>query len=203
MRCLPPVGDDFFYTPPAGGPSGQPGPQGPIRVAAPASAPLSGATIVAGIAALGSLLMLLGAWAPWVSVQVFGVTDHVGGLHSGLHGRYVLAFGLAAVLASAMVLTSQANLQVRNIGAGALVALGLAGLGFVIHDWGTVTDRFRDVNALVDQLGNQLGAGAPSGNPFAQLGFDGFHVAKGWGLTLSGVASAITAISGGYLFVVK
>jgi hypothetical protein len=168
--------------------------------------PMSGGNLIAGVAALGSLLMLIGSWGPWIKVRIFHFSETVGGLRSGLNGRYVLALAVAALLTAGTAMTSgQASRQVRQICAGVLAALGAVGLGLVIHDWVTISDHARQVNAYTDlikgQAASQLGASAAAQSLLAS--FDGIHVARAWGLMLSGVASSVTGLAGVYLFLVK
>lgn len=230
MLCA--VGDDFFYAPPGQGSAGQPqqpAPHAPVdpgpapgmpgysgyqheqvwaqvRADAPPSLPLSSANVVAGVAVLGGLLMVVGSWGPWIKVGVFGFSETVGGLHDGLNGRYVLALAIAVLLTGGTAMTAgQESLQVRQVCAGVLVALGVVGLGIVIHDWVTVSDQVARVNSYTDAFRNQATSefGASSQAQTLLNSFDGFHVSRAWGLMVSGVASAIAGLAGAYLFLVK
>jgi hypothetical protein len=161
---------------------------------------------MAAVAAVGSALMLVGAWGTWVKIGIFNISESVGGLHGGVDGRYVLALGLAALLtAGSAITTGQTNLQVRQICAGVLIVLGVIGLIIVVHSWVTISDQVERVNAFTqsftDQYG-QLGDGAATRNPLL-ASFDGIHVSRGWGLWLSGIASSITGLAGVYLALAK
>jgi hypothetical protein len=165
---------------------------------------MSNAVIVAGVGALGALLMIVGGWAPWVKVSFGGFGDQtVGGLHGGLDGGLVLGMGFAGLLAAGMAVTAQTNRQVVQIGAGALVLVGAVGLIVVIHDWTTLSSHINQANAYFKDF---LSSAPTSGGiDVAPPGFDAsslFHVAKGWGLMLSGVASVTTGLAGAYLFLV-
>jgi hypothetical protein len=197
---LPAVGDDYFFTP---SPTQLPHAPPPATAPARSAGPRPDVPVAAAAAGFGSLLMLVGAWAPWVTVTVFSTSEHVGGLREGLNGRWVLALGFAAILTAGTVAGAQANLQVRMVCGGVLLGVGVVGLGIVVHDWTTVADRFREVNTFFDQFRDRLATSADGTNPLTTLGFDGFEVSKAWGLTLSGVASAITGLAGGYLLATK
>jgi hypothetical protein len=144
--------------------------------------------------------MLVGGWAPWVRVSAFGMSERVGGLHGGLHGVYFLALGVACLLAAGAAVTSgAANQQVRQVCAGALVVLGVAGLIIVVHEWTTVTSRIQAANRFISVFANSF----PNGGTLLPAGFDGLHVSRAWGLSLCGLASAVSAVAGAYLFIVK
>ena len=177
-----------------------------VLAEAPPAVPLSSATMVAAVAGIGSLVMMVGAWGPWVTMRVFTYSERIRGLHSGINGRYVLALAFVSLLAAGSALTTgQTSKQVRQISAGVIVAIGVIGLGIVIHDWTTLSDRIREANDYLTSFGDSFASTAPPGttNPLAASGFDGIHVAKSWGLTLSGVGSAVTGLAGAYLFVVR
>jgi hypothetical protein len=224
------VGDDYFFvsppgqsapppvapaqTPQAGPMPGMPGyswqqsqqVQGQVLADAGPAVPMSSGNLVAGAAALGSLLMLIGSWGPWIKIGIFHFNETVGGLRSGLNGRYVLALGIAALLTAGAAMTSgQTSREVRQICAGVLGALGAIGLGLVIHDWTTISDHARQVNGYADlirsQAASQFGASPAAQSLLAS--FDGIHVARAWGLILSGAASTLTGLAGVYLFLVK
>jgi hypothetical protein len=194
--------DDYFFAPPPSQqpPSVPPPVMPPVMATARYATPRTRASFAATAAAIGGALMLLGAWAPWVTVSVFNRSEHVGGLRSGLDGKWILALGIAVILAAAVAAASQANPQARMICGGVLLALGLVVLGIVIHDWTTVSDRVREVNTFFHQFGDQLNSSA-LGSTLAGLGLDSFRVSKAWGLMLSGVAGVATAASGVYLLV--
>jgi hypothetical protein len=173
----------------------------------PPGVPVTGANLVAGIAAFGSLLMLIGAWGTWVKITFFGQSAGFGGLHSELNGRYLLGLGIAALLTAGTALTSgQSSLQIRQICAGGLIAIGLVGLVIVIHVWTTISDGAEWFNDFaqsfasgVDQFGIDPSQRGAVLNAFAQ----GVHVSRGWGLWLSGIASSVTGLAGAFLFLVK
>ncbi len=184
-----------------------------VGAGAPTAVPMSSATVVAAVAGAGALLMLVGAWAPWVSIGFASFHQKVGGLHNGLDGRYLLGMGFAALLTAVAALVQQSNKQVRMICAGALVAIGVIGLGVVIHEWTTITGHVREMNQFFKEFSSSFG-GDPSSSGFpGSTGITGtnplssdlfsFHVAKGWGLVASGVACSITGLAGAYLFLVK
>jgi hypothetical protein len=188
--------------------------QAEVRAGAPPTVPMSSATIVAAVAGFGALLMMVASWAPWVSMRVFSFHRTVGGLHSGLDGRYLLAMGFAALLTVVAAVVQQSNKQVRQVCAGALVAIGAIGLGIVIHEWSHISSAVSDFNKLFSTFTNSFqnsggvpGTGFPGTsttpgiNPFTPDLFS-IHVAKGWGLVASGVACSITGLAGAYLFLV-
>lgn len=183
--------------------------QAEVRAAAGPAVPMSSATVVAAVAGLGGLLMLVGSWAPWLSMQFLGLSHKASGLDNGLDGRYVLALGVAALLAAGTaVTTGQVNRQIRQICAGALFGLGAIGLILVIHEWVTISDGVRDFNRVASTVGSSLHGSLPAtapgttGDAFSTL-FQGLHVSRGWGLGLSGFASSVTGLAGMYLFLVK
>jgi hypothetical protein len=175
------------------------------HAAAPPAVPLSSANLIAAVAILGSLLMLVGSWGTWLKLSVFGFSDTAGGLHSDLDGRYVLAVGIAALLTAGTAMTSgQTSNQVRQICAGVLAGLGAVGLIIVVHEWLTISDHVRQLNALTKSFGSQFSTqlGSPAADQLLSS-FDGVHIARGWGLWLSGIASSVTGLAGAYLFLVK
>lgn len=174
--------------------------RGEVVAGAPPAVPMSTGTVVAGVAALGSLLMVVGGWAPWVKVGV-GILGQqsVSGHQQGLHGLIVLALGVAALLAAATAITSQSNPQLHRICAGALVGLGLIGLVVVIHDWSTLTDHFRKVNEFINSVNQSITS--TGGSTLPGLDFT-LTISKQWGLVLSGIASVVTGLAGVYLLLV-
>jgi hypothetical protein len=171
-----------------------------VSAAAGPAVPMSAATVIAAVAGGGGLLMVVGGWAPWVRVGAgtFG-EQTVAGHQQGLHGLIVLGLGVAAVLAAATAVSARSNKQVRQISAGSLAALGVIGLIVVIHDWTTLADHFRKANDFLRAFNQYLAANGGS----APAGFDiTLHIAKQWGLMLSGVASVITGLAGVYLLLV-
>lgn len=200
------MGDDFFFAPPP--PPGHP-PQGPPGYGAPpppnpaaAALPRGTATTVAAVAALSSVLMLIGAFGPWVTIHAFGVSQTGGGMRSGLDGRYILALGIAAMLAAGTAVTAgQDSKQVRQVCAGALVVLGITGLIVVIHEWGSITTHVRQLNGFINSFGSALASNTPGGSDPFGAGFS-LHVSRDWGLWLSGFASVVAGLAGAYLFLV-
>jgi hypothetical protein len=194
------VGDDYFFAGPAGQPTTPPS---TLAHQPPSAAPVSSANLIVGAALLGSLLMLVGSWGPWLKLSVFGFSDTAGGLHSEMDGRYVLALGIAGLLTAGTALTSgQSSHQIRQICAGVLTTLGVVALIIVIHEWVTISDHIRQFNAFAKPVLSQISSTSPSADPYLSA-FDGIHVARGWGLWLSGIASSVTGLAGAYLFLVK
>lgn len=179
-----------------------------VNAEAGPAVPMSPATIVAAVAGFGALLMIVGSFAPWVKVSFGSLGQSAGGLHRGLDGPYLLGMGVAALLAAGAAVTSQANRQVRQISAGVLVLLGGVGLGIVIHEWTHVTHAFNALKSFANQLTSTFpattdasGSSMPLSTEFSSF-LSQFHVTKGWGLMLCGVASSVTALAGAYLFLV-
>ncbi|HVV75975.1 MAG TPA: hypothetical protein VHC43_08050 [Mycobacteriales bacterium] len=204
MPVAPPPGDAFGV--PGAPVPGMPGyswhqhqqVRAEVAAHAPPAVPMSSGTVLAAVAGLGGLLMVVGGWAPWVKVGVGTfVTQSVAGHERGLHGLLVLALGVAALLAAGTAVTAQSNRQLRQICAGSLVALGAVGLVTVIHDWTTLTDHFRKLNDFIASI-NQY-AIANGAAPGSTLDFT-LHIAKQWGLVLSGVATVVTGLAGVFLF---
>lgn len=177
---------------------------------APPAIPMSSANVVAGVAAAGSLLMLVGAWGPWVKLgfPFISYSHTVGGLTSGLDGRYMLGIAVAALLTAGTALTTgQSSLQIRQICAGALVGLGAIGLILVVHEWLTISDHVRTLNSFMAEFRTQLSqysqaVGGSTSDPFLSAG-DVMKVSRSWGLWLAGIASSITGLAGAYLFLAR
>lgn len=185
--------------------------QAQVYADAPPAIPMSSASVVSGVALVGSLLMLVGSWGPWVKIGLpfFGYSRAGGGLTSGLDGRYVLGLGIAALLTAGTALTTgQSSVQIRQICAGALIGLGMVGLILVVHEWVTISDHVRTLNSFIDQFRTQLSqysqsvGGSTSTDPFLGVG-DTLKVSRGWGLWLSGIASSVTGLAGAYLCLVR
>jgi hypothetical protein len=103
---------------------------------------------------------------------------------------------VAALLTGAVAVLWQSNRSVRQVCAGILVAIGAVGLGIVIHEWSTISHASRAVNSLADGFGanSSLAGGESFGSLFS------FHVAKGWGLVIDGLACTVAGLTGVALF---
>jgi hypothetical protein len=116
----------------------------------------------------------IGAWAPWFSLSVYGVTAHIGGLNSHLDGRYAMALGVLSVLLGAVGAAVPHGASVRYAAAIALIVVGVVGVILIRHQYLHLTHH-------------AISVGRATGlSPLAKF-FD-VHAGASWGLWLDGIS---------------
>jgi hypothetical protein len=204
----PPVPPPLGSPPPAPGPGYLTAPQLPVSAPGTEPAfviPRSNATTVGAVAALAGLLMVAGAWAPWMSVSFDGIRRTASGLDDGFDGRYLLIIGIVALLLALGAVVQHASAQARQSCAALLVLLGVVGLIVVIHEWTTISAHVRQMEDLFRSLSAVANSSSSEGSTAPGVGFGALaalHIGKAWGLVLSGLACGATAAAGVALFLV-
>jgi hypothetical protein len=144
-------------------------------VAAPqpaSSMTVNTSTLVGVGAAIAAALACLGAWAPWFTVSLMGVSADFGGLNSHLDGGYVMALGLVGVVLATVLATLPREATGRQAVIAGLVLIAIVGVAIVGYQYVHLTNTA----ARVSDLGG-----------LAPPGFD-LHAGAGWGLWLDGFA---------------
>jgi hypothetical protein len=184
------MSEDFFAHPPPS-PSGAPTgaavgwrpPVTPNAVTAQASTLTVSTRVLVGIGAcVAGALACLGAWAPWFSLSIEGVTASFGGLHSHLDGDYLLVLGVIAMACGVALAALPAHSPSRPPVAMVLALVGIIGLIIAVRQYVHLSNTASQISNLSGMIpGNALG----------------LHAAAGWGLWLDGFACTGMVISAG------
>jgi hypothetical protein len=174
------MSDDVFAapvtTPAASHPAWGSVPALQVAAAPAAAVTISASTLIGAGAAVAAALACLGAWAPWFSISLFGVSANFSGLHSQLDGRYVMVLGLVGVVLAVALVVLPRGTPSRSGVLGGLALIGV--VGFVI-----VARQYVHLSDTASMFSGTFGVPGVS----QELSI---HAGPGWGLWLDGFAFA-------------